>query len=258
MSFADRFNRPGRGIDPNAPKKQGVALFFEILWREFWELLKLNMLFLLFCLPVVTIPAAITAMSGITLTMVRDENHFLWQDFLRVFKREFGRSLAAGWIVLLGMAATGYGVIFYSGMADMGWFRLVPSALGAVGFVILYCMTFYVFPQLALLNVPVKAVLKNAFFLTFVCMRRNIVMFFVTAVLLTLGFGLLPYSVPALAMLLLSACSLVVSFQAYPAMRQYLFEKDDAETPAADPAEAADGADWKAERERLGKDDARK
>ena len=256
MGFAERIMaKPGKGVDPNAPKKTGAALFFEIFWREFWEILKLNMLFLLFCLPIVTIPAAITAMSGITLLMVRDENHFLFQDFWRVFKREFGRSLGAGWIVLLGLAATGFGVFFYSGMEDMGWFRLVPAALGGVGFLILYCMSFYVFVQLAMLNAPVKAILKNAFYLTFVCMKRNLLLLVITAPLLLLGFGLLPYSVPAVAMLVFAFNSLAISFCAYPSMQKYLFLKEEkaADLPAE---ESNDGDDWKSERKRLGKDDA--
>ena len=255
MGFAEKyFNRPGPGIDRNAPKKKGMALFFEIFWREFWALLKLNMLFLLFCLPVVTIPAAITAMNGITLAMVRDENHFLFADFFRVFKREFGRSLAAGWICLLGMAATGFGVYFYSAMQDMGWFRLIPAALGAVGFLLLYIMTFYVFPQLAVLDISVKNVLKNAFYLAFVCIRHSIVVFLATGLLLLLGFGLLPYSIPTVAMLIFAFNSLIVCFHAHPAMERYLILRPACPESADGPNAETEQGDWRDEREALGKD----
>ena len=35
------------GIEKNAPKKKGIALFLETLWREFFPLIKLNLLFIL-------------------------------------------------------------------------------------------------------------------------------------------------------------------------------------------------------------------
>ena len=60
------------GIAKDAPQKKGFARYFEILWREFFPLIKLNLLFIISCLPIVTIPAALTAMNRITVTMVRD------------------------------------------------------------------------------------------------------------------------------------------------------------------------------------------
>ena len=77
------------GIDKNAPQKKGFARYFEMLWREFFPLLKLNLLFIISCLPIVTIPAALTAMNRITVTMVRDRNYFMLSDYWDAFKRDF-------------------------------------------------------------------------------------------------------------------------------------------------------------------------
>ena len=89
------------GIAKDAPKKKGFARYFEILWREFFPLLKLNLLFIISCLPIVTIPAALTAMNRITVTMVRDRNYFMLSDYWDAFKRDFFRSLLAGVLVLV-------------------------------------------------------------------------------------------------------------------------------------------------------------
>ena len=82
------------------PRQQGREIefirFLKTMFREFWELMKLNFLFLLTCLGVVTIPAAITARHYITLTMYRDKNHFLWRDYMKAFKTDFWRSLLGG------------------------------------------------------------------------------------------------------------------------------------------------------------------
>jgi len=50
----DSWMKEGRGISKDAPKKQGIALFAEILLREWWEMVKLNLLFVLASLPLVT------------------------------------------------------------------------------------------------------------------------------------------------------------------------------------------------------------
>ena len=49
------FAKNGPGIDKDAPPKTGLALFIDIYRREWWNIFKLNLLFLLFCIPVVTI-----------------------------------------------------------------------------------------------------------------------------------------------------------------------------------------------------------
>ena len=44
------YAKAGAGIDRNAPKKQGLPLIIETLSREFTNLLKLNFIFLIFCI----------------------------------------------------------------------------------------------------------------------------------------------------------------------------------------------------------------
>ena len=181
-----------------------MALFFEILWREFWTLLKLNMLFLVFCIPVVTIPASITAMSRITLTMMRDKNHFLFRDFFSCFKKEFLKSLGAGAIVFVIMALSAFGVWFYTSLEALGWLRMIPAAIGAGCFIIVSLMGNYIFAQIAYLEVPFGKMFKNAFYLVFVCIKRNLIVLVINAVLLGLGIGMLPYSLPAFVMIIFS------------------------------------------------------
>jgi uncharacterized membrane protein YesL len=43
--------KPGPGVPKDAPPKPGLIVFFEIFFRKFWHLVKLNMLFFLFNLP---------------------------------------------------------------------------------------------------------------------------------------------------------------------------------------------------------------
>ena len=45
------YNKPGPGVPKDAPPKSPFIVFFEILQRKFWNLVKVNMMFLIFNLP---------------------------------------------------------------------------------------------------------------------------------------------------------------------------------------------------------------
>ena len=56
MFFRKDYAAPGPGVDPDEPEKTGVARLAEILSLECVTLVKLNLLFLLSCLPVLFLP----------------------------------------------------------------------------------------------------------------------------------------------------------------------------------------------------------
>lgn len=45
------YNKPGPGVPKDAPPKSPFIVFFEILQRKFWNLIKVNLMFLLFNIP---------------------------------------------------------------------------------------------------------------------------------------------------------------------------------------------------------------
>ena len=45
------YTKPGPGVPKNAPPKPRIKVFFEIYFRKFWHLVKINMLFFVFNLP---------------------------------------------------------------------------------------------------------------------------------------------------------------------------------------------------------------
>jgi len=115
----DMWTKEGPGIAKNAPKKTGLALFAEIFAREWWEMVKLNILFILGSLLVVTIPAAIVATARISVVLVEDRNVYLLRDFTEAFAKYFVRAtlwgLAFAWAVGLGMYAI---TIYAAGARD--------------------------------------------------------------------------------------------------------------------------------------------
>lgn len=104
--FQPGYLKEGPGIEKDAPPKTGIALFFEILVREFWQLLKLNLLFVLCSLPVFTFGAARAALSRCTINMVRDVPNDVWDDFRQTFRQDFRRNCLLGLAELLAGGVT--------------------------------------------------------------------------------------------------------------------------------------------------------
>ena len=53
--FNRDYNKPGKGIEKDAPKKKGLNLFYDTYFRKFWDIIKLNMLYLVTILPCIAI-----------------------------------------------------------------------------------------------------------------------------------------------------------------------------------------------------------
>lgn len=75
---------------------------FQILCTIF-DLVVLNLLYVLFCLPVVTIGAATTALYAALLALLQDEAH-VYTQFLRAFRCCFRKSTVC-WLLMLLLAA---------------------------------------------------------------------------------------------------------------------------------------------------------
>ncbi len=55
MGIFPDYNKAGPGIDKNAPKKKGIFLYFELLWRYLWKFVQSNMLYAAVSLPLLLI-----------------------------------------------------------------------------------------------------------------------------------------------------------------------------------------------------------
>ena len=222
MGLFGNYAKPGSGIPKDAPPKRGLALFFDVLSREFFELVKLNLLYLLFCVPVVTIPAATTAMCRVTLTMLRDQNHFLWHDFFSAFRREFKWSTLLGLPLLALILLCDGALRFYGAAALTSPVYGIPLFAGGVLLLLLLCAALYLFPMLALVDLPPRQALNNTLLLALLCLPRNLL---ALAVIGALGFLLAATLPMSLIYLLLIGCSLtclVACFCAYGGIRKHV------------------------------------
>lgn len=143
------------------------------------DLMILNFIFLLTCIPIVTIGAAWTALYYVALKMVRDEESYIVRGYFKSFKENFKQATAMWLIVLvflillfidfriLGVSSgTGYTII------QVGLY--VVSMVGAMVLV-------YLFPLLAKFYNTVKRTFLNAFLMSVRHLPQTLLMLAISA-----------------------------------------------------------------------------
>ena len=117
LFFRKDYQVPGPGIRPDEPEKTGPARLFQIIQLEIGSIFLLNLLFLVSCIPVVTIPPAIFAMNQVIRKMMLDQPVLCFCDYKTAFRKFWRQAYAAFCLTAVPLAAAGYGAYFYLAQA---------------------------------------------------------------------------------------------------------------------------------------------
>lgn len=224
FNYPSSYSRPGPGIDKNAPPKKGVALFLDILGREFWALLLVNVIYVLFCLPIITIGPATAALYRVTVTMVRDKNVYAWKDFWEAFKSNWKQGLIFGIPFVLFLLAAVW-------MNLMGLIQGVGSLLvvAAVWTMIGLSVFCYVFALISNVALPAWPLLKDAVFLMVLGKIRTLA---AALVIYAVNMAMLlywPLSFPVALLLGFAFPTLFSSFMVWPVIQKYVIQEAQAQ-----------------------------
>ena len=146
MFFQEDYNAPE---ERELPKATGSRLFFRILGQETASLLLLNIIFLLSCLPVVTIPPALLALHQVVRRMLVDKPVRSWEQYWEAFRQGWKRAYGAFALTALPLAAAGYGAWFYLRLTAINPVCCLPFAFCAVVFLIALLASSYLYGLLA-------------------------------------------------------------------------------------------------------------
>lgn len=153
------------------------------------DMMILNLLFILCCLPIVTIGAAITALCYVMLKMRDQEEGYITRSFFRSLKENFRQSTVI-WLVLAVFAAI-LGMDFYLVNGMEGTFGTLMRLTVYLGTLIWLMVFVYVFPLQSRFYNTVFRTMKNALLLSLAQLPRTFGMIavLVGAVLLTFWNG---------------------------------------------------------------------
>lgn len=217
-------NRSKTGVRISKPPSGGAARFFYLAYTHFAKLVGLNLLFLLFCIPLVTIPAALSGMNRACLLLVREGTCAVWSDFIKEFKCSLLKSLPLGFLCafLFADAALCLSLGMLSGFAGLLPVLMLAAVILALAALLLSCTCFVLMPLLTLKN---SDLLRDALYIMLKEPKTDLLLIAVIGGSLTAALLLLPYSVPVIAVFGLSLIALANCTILYGPIKHHILDK---------------------------------
>jgi uncharacterized membrane protein YesL len=169
------------------------------------DVLFLSVIFVLFCIPVITIGPANTALYYATVKVIRRERGYLFREFFKSFKLNFKQGAILGIILTVMYVIIAFDL--YAAWTSLGGTNSVSSILFGIYIaiaIILLCFSLYIYPVLSRFEMPMKQLIKIVFFMSIKHLPSTIAML-VVQVAAILGVILIPpliFIVPALVTLI--------------------------------------------------------
>jgi uncharacterized membrane protein YesL len=154
----------------------------------------LNILWLVMCLPILTVFPATTAMFGVVRAWQKQGDIQIFSDFFRIFRENFKQSLLIGflWMFLAGLLLGDFIIINHLN-ANMKY-TLFPFFL-FLGILYLF-VSIYIFPVMVHYQVSWKNAIKNALLFSVSYLHYSIL-----SILIIIGAFALCFYIPAAMML---------------------------------------------------------
>lgn len=212
----------GKGIAKNGAKKKPFFRFWELFANKFWVFFQLNLIYILFCLPVVTFGPATAALTAMMRNIYLERPQFIWHDYVQYFKKNFKQSFFIGIIDVAAAVVFIMTFIQYSGHENMDTATKVLYWLSTAAQVLFLLMNFYIYPQIAALDLRMGGIIKNSAILMFVNLPAELI---VLAFLMGFVALLLYFTLPMLFLLpfLPGAWLVFLSvFCCYPAIQRLI------------------------------------
>lgn len=139
------------------------------------DLMWLNILTLICCIPVITAGAVLTSMHYVALKIVRNEESYITRSFFKSFKTNF-RQATLIWLLLMLVAAILGGDYYIITKSGMQFSQVLVVLIMAAG-VLVICTSLYVFPVLAKFDNTIMGTIRNAFIMSILQLPKTVVMF---------------------------------------------------------------------------------
>lgn len=150
------------------------------------DMIILNILMIICCIPIITVGAAYTAMHYVLLKMVRDEEGYLVRGFFKSFVQNFKQATVIWLFMLLVIMVFAGDWLIFRASADTFPKALVVG-VAAIGIIVLM-VAVYVFPLLARFDNSVKNTIHNAALLALGNLPKTLLMIIIYAIPFVIGY----------------------------------------------------------------------
>ena len=128
------------------------------------NLILLNLIFLLSCIPVITIGAALSALYSVTLKTARQEDPYIWRTYWKAFRENFKQSTLI-WLIFIPVIAVIIVDFIFLRAQKGSIFTVLQIALWGVS-LFLFSIFIYIFPIVSHFVCTTKQAFKNAFLMS--------------------------------------------------------------------------------------------
>jgi uncharacterized membrane protein YesL len=239
--------KEGPGVRKNEAQKKGFFRFTELYFRKFWDLCKVNLLFVACMVPLLglsylglkyfpqninglalLIPPAlcgplVAGMTYVVRNFVTERHAFLFSDFLEQAKKNLAQSLAvslldtvAGYLLFLAIR------VYLTRMQYESLVFALPFALAMVLALIFLFMNYYVFLMIVTVDLPLTGILKNALLFCVLGIAKNLFITVWGGVLLFACLWYFPLTLFFIVPIGFTTFTMITCFNAYPIMDKYI------------------------------------
>lgn len=150
------------------------------------DLMWLNILTMLCCIPVITVGPSLTAMHYMALKIVRNEEGYITRGFFKSFRENFKQGVAI-WLIQLFvilMLVGDFMIIAYSGLEFSQFLQVVLLAIA----IMVYFISMFLYPVLAKFENTVLHTIRNALFVGVLQFPKTVLMMILNVLPLALLF----------------------------------------------------------------------
>lgn len=232
----------GSGVS-KTQKKKPFFRFWQLFFNKFGAFFTINMIYVLFCIPIVTIGPATAAMTAMMRNIYLEKPQFLFHDFWILFKKNFKQSWFIGILDAAAIVGTYLLIASYPNIPEEDTTMRLMYAICIGAEVIFFMMNFYIYPQIAVLDLKLSQIVKNSFILVCANPLGEII-----ALAFYLGYGVLVACFPLVMLVLapflpLAWLCFISFFCCYPAVRKYLIDPYYAKTGEPNPEDPYSGSE---------------
>ena len=145
------------------------------------DMMILNLLCIICCLPIVTAGPSITALYYLTLKMARNEESYIVRGFFHSFRQNLKQGIVIHIIMLILGVLLAFDIYFCRVMQTQAAFYKVLSYLFMVGTAIYVMLLTYIYPVLSKFYNTVKRTILNAFLMSVRHFPYTLLMLAITA-----------------------------------------------------------------------------
>lgn len=168
---------------------------------KIYDLLFLSVLWLIFCIPIITMGPATTAMYYAVVKVIRRERGYLFREFFKSFKQNFKKGSIIGTLVMVILVILAFDLLSAYKMMTAEYNRgtiFMGIYIGITCITISFAI--YVFPILSRFEMTLKQLIKTTIFMSVRHLLSTVIMvvIFVVSLVLTVYFTPILFILPGL------------------------------------------------------------